>query len=144
MKVRVQEQVIIHRPLEATFAFVADVSTWPKWITPAVAVEVTSSGPLAEGSQLRGVGAALGRQLEVESVVTVFEPPYRLVHQSPTEPIPSLNSFQLEPVAGGTRLIVEVQVRPGGMARFMAPMIQQALTRFLRQDLGRLKRLLEA
>jgi carbon monoxide dehydrogenase subunit G len=56
--------------------FVADITAWPRWFTEAERGEVVSGEGI--GRRQRMYGHARGKATEIDSVVTVWEPPTRL------------------------------------------------------------------
>jgi len=52
-------RMVIGRPVEEVFAYVMDVSNWPKWNTYLLEVAKTSKGPLGVGTTFRGVSQFL-------------------------------------------------------------------------------------
>ncbi len=68
------------RHIDATpdriWPFVADIGKWPRWFTEAERGEVLSGD--GAGRRQRMSGHARGKATEIDSVVTVFEPPSRM------------------------------------------------------------------
>ena len=61
---------------ERIWPFVDDISAWPKWFTEAERGEVLSG--VGQGRRQRMYGHARGKATEIDSVVTVYQPPNRL------------------------------------------------------------------
>lgn len=76
--VRITHSVRIERPPEDVWAVVSDPSTHAAWRPALVEFRQVSDGPLGVGSQIHEVIGFRGREIEIEDVVTAFEPPYRL------------------------------------------------------------------
>lgn len=66
----------IDAPPERIWAFVDDVTAWPRWFTEAERGEVLSGEGV--GRRQRMHGHARGKATEIDSVVTAYEPPTRL------------------------------------------------------------------
>ena len=68
-----ETSILINRPVEEVFAYVADLDTWPSWQSDLVEVKKTSPGPLAAGFTYTVVAIIRGWQEEVNYTVTEFE-----------------------------------------------------------------------
>src|SRR5205823_517131 len=66
----------IAAPPERVWPYVDDVTAWPRWFTEAERAEILSG--LGEGRRQRMYGHARGKATEIDSVVTVYQPPRRL------------------------------------------------------------------
>jgi uncharacterized protein YndB with AHSA1/START domain len=66
----------IAAPPERIWPYVDDVTAWPKWFTEAERAEVLSGA--GQGRRQRMFGHARGKPTEIDSVVTVYQPPRRL------------------------------------------------------------------
>ena len=66
----------IDAPPERIWALVDNVTRWPSWFTEAERAEVLSG--VAVGRRQRMYGHARGRPTEIDSTVTIHEPPRRL------------------------------------------------------------------
>jgi uncharacterized protein YndB with AHSA1/START domain len=75
--VRIIHSVRIARPVDAVWAIVADPDTHPRWRPTLKEFRQVSDGPLAVGSKIREVLEWRGRTIEIDDVVTGFEPPHR-------------------------------------------------------------------
>ena len=141
---RVEESVVIGRPLEEVFAYVADPENLPEWASTVLEIRKHGSGPLQEGQTFASVGKFLGRRLEMVFQVIAHEPPWLHSHRSVDGPIPNEWTLTFEEEQGGTRYTEVVEGEPGRFFKLVGPLLEAAGRRQLRSDLGTLKDLLEA
>jgi uncharacterized membrane protein len=143
---RVEESVEINRPVEEVFNYVSTVENSPEWAGPPIEVHREGSGPVREGDRFTYIAKFLGRRFETPSEVTSSEPNRRFSYRATGGPIPDQNwtvTFEETPT-GGTRLTQVVEGEPGGFFRLVGPLLERAISRQFRADVGTLKDLLEA
>ena len=139
-----EESVEINRPVEEVFSYVSTVESQPEWATPPQEVRKDTPGPPKEGDTFTGVAKFLGRRFETPYRITSIEPNRQFSYHATGGPIPDQrwnNTF--EEVSGGTRLTLVVEGEPGGFFRLAEPLLERAVKRQFRADLGTLKDLLE-
>jgi ligand-binding SRPBCC domain-containing protein len=142
----VEESVVINRPLQEVFDYVANRETLPEWSAPIQEVRKETQGPLVEeGARFTTVAKFLGRRFETPFEVSVHDPPRRHTDRSTGGPFPQEYTHIFEEVAGGgTRLTEVTDGEPGGFFRLAGPLLEIAVRRQFRADLETLKDLLEA
>ena len=142
----VEESVVINRPLQEVFDYVANRETLPEWSAPIQEVRKETQGPLVEeGARFTTVAKFLGRRFETPFEVSVHAPPRRHTDRSTGGPFPQEYTHIFEEVAGGgTRLTEVTNGEPGGFFRLAGPLLEIAVRRQFRADLDTLKDLLEA
>jgi uncharacterized membrane protein len=142
--VRYEQSIEIERPPADVFAFLAEPGNLPRW-QPAVAeVTVDPPGQLAEGSRLTEKRTFLGNHVRSTLEVTRLEPHRRLDLGTVDGPVRLRVSHRLEASGDGTRLTLIGEGEPGGALRLAGPLLGRAVNRQARDDLRRLKRLLES
>ena len=142
----VEESVVINRPPEEVFDYVANRENLPEWSAPIQEVRKETQGPLMEeGARFTTVAKFLGRRFETPFEVSVHEPPRRHTDRSTGGPFPQEFTHIFEEVeGGGTRLTEVTDAEPGGFFRLAGPLLEIAGRRQFRADLETLKDLLEA
>jgi hypothetical protein len=113
---------------------------------PPIEVHKDGPGPVKEGDRFTYIAKFLGRRYETPFEVTSHEPNRRLSYRATGGPISSQEwtyTFEETPT-GGTRYTQVVEGEPGGFFRLAGPLLQAAVSRQFRADLGTLKDLLEA
>ncbi len=125
----------IEAPPERIWPFVDDVTHWPDWFTEAESAEVTAGS--GQGRHQRMHGHARGKATEIDSVVTVREPPTTLRWHHEAERVdgkPGSVVFAKDataqvtiiPDAAGSTVTYRLEADPGSivntfMLRVMAP-----------------------
>ena len=138
-----ENTVTIERPAEDVFAFLADFENVPTWNYAIERTAKTSPGPVGVGTTYRQT-RSIPRRSEEGFEVTVFEPMSRLAIQGQIGPFRTRASYELTPMAGGTRLTNEVNLEPSsGVLRLVAPLAVPRVKAAVAQNLGKLKRVLE-
>jgi ligand-binding SRPBCC domain-containing protein len=142
----VEENVVINRPPQEVFDYVANRQNLPEWSSPVLEVRSETQGPLEEvGTRFTTVAKSLGRTFETPFEVIVHDPPHRHTDRSIGGPFPQEYTHIFEEVeGGGTRLTEVTQGEPGGFFRLAGPLLEMAGRRQFRADLETLKDLLEA
>lgn len=143
----IEGEVLIDRPVEIVFDFVADERHEPSYNHQMVGVEKRTPGPIGPGTRWAATMATRGRMRDMIIEVTDFERPTRLGSTSTLSTGEVRGTLTFAPVGGGTRMQWSWEVRPHGILRLLAPVVwlvgrrQEArvwagLKRVLEQDRG--------
>jgi len=142
--IRVASSVLIGRPADIVFAYVADQTNAPRWQRGLLEVRRTTEGPIGVGTRHTGARMFMGRRLELSNEYTRYEPD-RLVEFSISGSMPGHSGYLVESTSPGrTRLSVSMEMRAPGPLRLAEPLIAATLRRDVEANLGTLKGLLEA
>jgi hypothetical protein len=145
MAVEVVTEIEIARPRAEVAAYAGDPDNATAWYEKIESVEWRTERPLAVGSEVAFVARFLGRQLAYTYRVEELEPGQRLVMRTADGPFPMETSYAWSDAsAGRTRMTLRNRGEPSGFSRLAAPVLSRAMRRANRQDLLRLKALLEA
>jgi hypothetical protein len=125
------------------FSYASDPANATEWYEKIKAVEWKSPPPLAVGSRIAFTAQFLGRRLTYTYEVTDLVDRERLVMSTAEGPFPMETTYTWAAAGGGTRMTLRNRGEPSGFSRLAATMIARAMRRANRQDLERLKRLLE-
>ncbi len=141
-------QIVIDRPIDKVWAFVADVKNMEGWVAGVTEVTVTSLGAFGVGSTFTSEYSYQGRTTDVSYEVVEWRPPEWQVVRSASGPLPFRGSIEIETVAERTRLTHIVEAGPDRVgARLIfavfGPLIRAGMRRQLRQELRLLKYLVE-
>jgi carbon monoxide dehydrogenase subunit G len=140
----VEGEIIIHRPVEEVFDFVADERNEPRYNPRMGNAAQVSNGPIGLGTRFRAELNTMGRTMPMTIEFTAYERPWRLASLTHSSMMETEGALTLEPVAGGTRMRWSWDVRPRGVLKLMAP-IAGAIGRHQERSIwGNLKRLLES
>ena len=147
MAVDVETEVEIALPRSVVAAYVANPDNAIEWYENVERVEWKAKKKrLGVGSTFVFVGVLLGRRLTYTYRVTEFLPLERLVMRTDDGPFAVETTYTWQDAAdGGTRMTLRNRGEPSGLgSRLTAPLMASALRRATRNDLARLKDLLEA
>jgi uncharacterized membrane protein len=145
MSVDVVTEIEIARPRAEVAAYAADPDNATAWYERIETVEWQSERPLAVGSRIAFVARFLGRRLSYTYRIEELEPGERLVMRTADGPFEMETSYVWTDSPGGrTRMILRNRGEPSGFFRAAAPFLSAAMRRANRQDLRRLKELLES
>jgi uncharacterized membrane protein len=136
-------EVLIARPIDEVFAFVADVRNRPRWDDSVESQELTSPEPIRVGSTVRTRLRSTGREYQYTWEIVEHEPPNRMTVESTSGPFPTTLAFQFDGREGGTQVEASVTGHPTGLLRLLQPVIARTTEKNLDRGYARLKRLLE-
>jgi hypothetical protein len=138
-----QNTVMIRRPVQDVFAFLADFENIPTWNYAIVETRKTSPGPVGPGSTYRQV-RSVPRRSEEGFEVTVFEPTGRLEIHGDIGPFTATIGYLLTPEADGTSLTNVVDLEPpAGPLRLVAPLAISRVKAAVAGNLDKLRQILE-
>jgi uncharacterized protein YndB with AHSA1/START domain len=143
--VDVETEIVIDRPRAEVAAFAADPGNATRWYSNIKSVEWRTPPPARVGTRLAFVARFLGRSLSYVYEVREFVPAERFVMSTADGPfaMETTYTWQDEP-GGGTRMQLRNRGEPKGFSAVAAPLMIGAMRRANRQDLARLKALLES
>ena len=139
----VVETVHIAHPLEGVFDFVADPRNRARWDASVISEELTSPGPMGVGSTLHSRLSAMGREVQFDWRVTVFDAPTVMGVVSTRGPLATGLALELAGDDSATELRATIEASPSGMMLLVEPVISQAVRSNLASGLARVKFLLE-
>jgi Polyketide cyclase / dehydrase and lipid transport len=139
-----ENTAIIRRPAEEVFAYLADFEKIPIWNYAIEETSKASAGPVGVGTRYRQTRSVPSRSAE-EFEVTVFEPARRLAIHGQIGPFQATISYELEAVAGATRLVNNVELDPlKAVQRIAAPVATPRIKAAVSRNLAKLRQVLEA
>ena len=141
--IRVEHELVVHRPLAAVFDYVSDPANVPEWQTGVVETTKADEGGMRVGLRWREVRTFLGRRIEGTLEATAYERGREFSLRVVSGPIPLHVRHLFDPADGGTRIRVSAEGEPAGFARLGSRVVARAAERQLKGDFARLKRVLE-
>ena len=137
--------IVIKRPIEESFAFLADLENDVKWHSAFVEVRNTSGGSNGAGARFLVFEGLLGRRTTgTEYEVTEYEPDRSAAWKTVAGPLPLKFRRTFERVDDGTRFAVRYEGEPRGFLKLAWPLITRMVKRQQGSDMRNLKDLLEA
>jgi len=137
-----ENTVVIGRPIEEVFGFLADFENIPRWNYAIVETHKISQGPVGVGTSYRQVRSVPSRS-EERFEVTAYNPPRQLEVQGQLGPFPSRLSYALDAIPEGTRVTNTVELQLRGPGRLLGPLAVPRVRDAVAANLGKLKELLE-
>jgi carbon monoxide dehydrogenase subunit G len=144
MATSVHSSITINRPIEDVFAVLTNVENVGKWFPGDVKEWWTSPPPYGVGSTRRARVKMGLMTTENDAVATVFEPPHRAGMKGTSENAPFEAMLTFEPVDGGTRVEVNIELFMRGLAGLFGGMFTRWYGKSWDQGLVNLKRMMEA
>jgi uncharacterized protein YndB with AHSA1/START domain len=136
----------IARTAEEVFAYVTDPSTMPEWQQGAVSGHMDAPTTRV-GSRCTTIRKIGGREREVNTQITEYDPPRRWADRGIDGPIRAIVVVTVEPLAdrSRSRLTIELDFTGHGIGKLLVPLIvrRQAASE-MPENMRRLKRRLEA
>jgi uncharacterized protein YndB with AHSA1/START domain len=136
----------IARPAEDVFAYVTDPSTFSEWQQGVVRGHMNEF-PTRVGSQCTTVRNIGGREREVQTTITEYEPPRRWADRGIDGPIRALVQVDVEPREGSSRsrVTISLDFTGHGIGKLLVPLVvRRQAAREMPENMRRLKRRLEA
>jgi hypothetical protein len=136
----------VARPAEEAFAYVIDPSTFPEWQQGVVRGHMDGA-PTHVGSQCTTIRKIGGREREVITQITEYDPPHRWADRGISGPIRAIVGVRVEPLADSSRsrVTIDVDFTGHGIGKLLVPLVvrRQAASE-MPENMKRLKQRLEA
>jgi len=143
--VDVLTEIVIGRPVGVVAGYAADPSNAPAWYRNIASVTWETSPPLQAGSRMTFSARFLGRHLAYTYEITEFVPAERLVMRTAQEPFPMETTYTWQPASDrSTKMTLRNRGEPAGFPRLAAPMMAIAIRHANRNDLRKLRAILQA
>lgn len=138
--------IVIKRPVEEAFAFLANLENDVKWHSAFVEVRNTAGGSLDVGAKFLVFEGLLGRRMGpgVEYEVTEYEPNRIAAWKTVSGPLQLKFWRTFERVDGGTRFAVRYEGEAHGILKLFWPLLIKMVIRQQGGDMQNLKALMEA
>src|ERR1035441_4239252 len=129
----IEGEILIGRPIEDVFDFVADERNEPLYNPLIVSVAKLTAGPVGPGTRYRATTRAMGRTTAMTIETTGYKRPLLLASSTQMSLMSIHGTLTFEPVPEGTRLRWSWQVHLHGLFRLLMP---AGLRRGGRQEAG--------
>ena len=135
----------VARPREEVFDYLTNVDKLPSWQSGVTEATRITQGPIGVGTQFRQNARVGPWKLDILCTVTDVKANERYAFSArSTGPLDCDVAFDLQPVAGGTRLTVNGGAQIKGLWRLLSPMLAMGLRKETRQEIETLRLIVEA
>ncbi len=139
----IEGEIVIGRPVEEVFDFVADQRNEPQYNPRMVRAAKITDGPVGRGTVFQSAARSMGRIAEMRIELTGYDRPSRLASRTTTRQADIEGILTFEPALSGTRMRWSWRVRPKGAVRVLASAIAWMGRRQEQRIWGSMKRYLE-
>ena len=136
----------VARGAEEVFAYVTGPSTMPEWQQGCVSGHMDAPTTRV-GSKCITVRRIGGREREVTTEITDYEPPRRWADRGIDGPIRAIVAVTVEPLAdsSGSRLTIQLDFTGHGIGRLLVPLVvRRQAAREMPENMRRLRQRLDA
>lgn len=126
--INIEENIIIHRPIEEVFTYMTDLRNAPEWQSGLLEVRQTTEGLVRIGTTYLAVRRFLGRKMESVMEIVGYEPNSSLTWKTVSSSVPFTSSWRFISTTEGTQVIWTFEAEVGffGLAdRFVANSIRR-------------------
>ena len=121
--IQIEGEIVIKRPPEAVFDFVADERNEPRFNPRLLRAEQITPGAIGLGTRFRAAAASRRRPVEMVIEFTAFERPRRLSSSTRMSGMDIDGTLIFEPLPEGTRMRWHWELVPRGLLRLLTPLI---------------------
>ena len=143
---RFDASVVIDRPIEEVFAFLADGENDPKFSPRVLEISKTTDGPPGVGTVYDSTVKDAGMKTHREFKLTEFEPPTRIrwAEQSRNLVTAPEGGYDLAPEGSGTRVAIYNVLEGHGFGKLIAPLALRSARKGADDFAASIKRAVEA
>jgi carbon monoxide dehydrogenase subunit G len=119
----IEGEIVIGRPIDVVFDFVADERNEPTFNPRLLRAEQITEGPIGKGTRFKAATRSMGRTVDMVIEFTAYERPTRLVSTTSMSSADIRGTLTFEPDPAGTRMSWSWDVKPRGAVKLLAPLI---------------------
>jgi uncharacterized protein YndB with AHSA1/START domain len=142
--VRIEGEIVINRPVDEVFDFVADERNEPRYNPRMLRSEKLSPGPVGLGTRFRAEMRTRPRPVVMTTECTGYQRPQRLASTTRLSRTEIRGTLTFDPIPAGTRMRWAWDVKPRGLLKLATPLVARIGQRQEQAIWAGLKRLLEA
>ena len=139
-----ETSIFIDRPPQEVFDFMNNPANTPKWQGNVVSAEYTSEGPAGVGTTQRAVGQMLGREFDVTTEITTWDPPNKITNKTLDGPVQFEATTRYDSKGSGTQVTLNVTAEVGGFFKLAEGLVAKQAQKQFETNYSALKLLLEA
>ena len=140
----IEKSIFINRPQQEVFDYASDPVNAGKWQSQILSSEWSSESPHGVGSTQRGVTRFLGRDIESNSEITVWDPPNQHGFKVVGGPVQVEGGMKFAAEGNGTKVTMSGQIEAGGFFKLAEGLVKKQLESQFVTNLEALKLLLES
>lgn len=140
---RVEGDILIDRPIEEVFDYVADERNEPQYNPQMTSAEKITPGPIGVGTRFRSVMTGAGVTADMTIEFTEFDRPNRITERTHMSNMEITGTLYFDDVGEATRMKWVWDLAPQGVYRFLGPLVRWMGDRQEQRIWTELKRVLE-
>jgi carbon monoxide dehydrogenase subunit G len=137
-------ELTTERPIDEVFAYISDFSNAQEWDPGTVRAQRLEAGPVAVGSRVALRASVLGRESDIEYVVSELDPPRLVLLRGENSSVVSLDRITLSSDGRDTVLTYEADLRLKRLGALLDPILALILRRLGEAALDSLRGVLAA
>jgi len=135
--------ILVDRPMKDVFAFVSNPNNMSQWNSAVVSLQQSTPGAVGVGTKFKTVGEMMGRRIEGELQITIYEPDTKCGFQLQAGPMQVNLTLAFKMVGTGTKVSLNAQGNPGGIFKLAEGVMAGQVKSMMEGNLARLKTVLE-
>lgn len=141
---QVHGEIIINRPVQDVFDFVADERNEPRYNPEMTECELLTEEPIGQGSRFHAQMSMRGKPVQMAIEFTDFQRPRLLASASHLSTMEIEGRLTFDPVPQGTRMAWFWELHPKGPLKLLSPLVTRMGRRQEERIWTELKHVLEA
>lgn len=139
----IRGEILIQRPIEEVFDFVADQRNEPRYNRTMLRSQLLSPEPVGEGARFEAEARGRGVAVRITHEVTAFDRPVHLASKSRFAAVEVAGDLWFTEERGATRMRWAWRLRPRGALWLLSPLLATVGRRQERRVWRAMRRLLE-
>ena len=141
--IRIEHSVVVDRPLEDVFAYLAEPRNMPKWQEAVLEAVPIGDRPIGADTKVRVRRRFMGQNVTLTLDTTEYEQDERFSFTSESGPIALSGTVAVTPHGKGTSVTFTVAGEAEGLFSLAGPFIEQIVRSETVENAARLKDILE-
>lgn len=134
--------ISINQPVDKVFTYVTAAENHKAWQAGIMEAKVTPAGPISVGSTYHYTSEVMGRRMETQLQVSVYEPNKKWAIKTVGIPNSVETVYAFEAAGNATKLTISMDVPAGAYPAAAEGMIKQQMQKSLEEQGSRIKQTL--